>query len=271
MQINDLNYISSCDNDKIKQYRKLASDKKQRRKDGMFVIEGARLVSDAADMSIEIKTVFITEAAAEKYSELLSPLYTKYPQKIFNIISPSAAKSLSDTQMPQGVFAVCAVPPLDKSQAYGKIGKGGKYLILDNIQDPGNMGTMLRTADACGIDAVVICGCCDIYNPKAVRSAMGSLMRVNIIEDNIENAVLEFKSRQVTVFAAVIDKDAADITKCGISQGGAVIIGNEGSGIPREHVMLADVPVTIKMHGTVNSLNAAMAAGIIMWELSKQQ
>lgn len=266
----DFTYISSAENEKIKLYRRLSADKKLRRKEQLFVIEGARLISDAAAEAIELRCIFVTDAAASKYSEALELLTERYPKKIFYKISDDLAGVLSDTQMPQGLFAVCKIPSLDKSEAYDKIKQRGRYLILDNIQDPGNMGTMLRTADACGIDAVVTCNCCDIYNPKTVRSAMGSLMRVTVIDDNIENAVCAFKSADIPVFAAVIDSTAVSLTECSFAQGGAVIIGNEGSGIPKEHSALADVLLTIKMHGTINSLNAAMAAGIIMWELSKR-
>ncbi len=265
----EFNYISSADNDKIKLYRRLSADKKVRRREGLFVVEGARLVSDAAAEAIELHCIFVTENAMSKYSEALELLISKYDRRIFHKISDDLAGVLSDTQMPQGLFAICRIPALDKSEAYGKIKRRGRYLILDNIQDPGNMGTMLRTADACGIDAVVTCGCCDIYNPKTVRSAMGSLMRVAVIDDTIENAALRFKNAGIPVFAAVIDSDARSLTDCDFSQGGAVIIGNEGNGIPPEHSALADERMTIKMHGTINSLNAAMAAGIIMWELSK--
>jgi len=126
-------------------------------------------------------------------------------------------------------------------------------------------------ADACGIDCVIVCNFCNIYNPKTVRSAMGSLMRVPIVTDNIANAVNELKSRGIPVFAAVISDKARSLTECDFSQGGAVIIGNEGNGLSEEDAALADTLLTIKMHGTINSLNAAMAAGIIMWELSKNK
>ncbi|MBQ7783841.1 MAG: RNA methyltransferase, partial [Oscillospiraceae bacterium] len=153
---------------------------------------------------------------------------------------------------------------------YGKIERGGRYLILDNIQDPGNMGTMLRTADACGIDAVITCSCCDIYNPKVVRSAMGSLMRVTVIDDDINSAADILHSKNVPIFAAVVDSTALSLKQCDFSQGGAVMIGNEGNGLSPDHIALADIPMTIKMHGQINSLNAAMAAGIIMWELTSK-
>lgn len=111
------------------------------------------------------------------------------------MISDELAASLSDTQMSQGIFAICRMPKSDNAAQYAEMKSGGKYIILDNIQDPGNMGTMLRTADACGIDAIITCNCCDVYNSKTVRSAMGSLMRVNIIDDDIGNAVLNLKMR----------------------------------------------------------------------------
>ena len=216
----DFTFISSADNEKIKLYKRLSADKKLRRKEQLFTVEGARLTADAAAEAIEL-------------------------------------------------HCVCRMPKSDNAAQYAEMKSGGKYIILDNIQDPGNMGTMLRTADACGIDAIITCNCCDVYNPKTVRSAMGSLMRVNIIDDDIGNAVLNLKNAGIAVYAAVIDSSAVSLTECDFSKGGAVMIGNEGNGLPREHSALADVPLTIKMHGTINSLNAAMAAGIIMWELSK--
>lgn len=264
----DFTRIASRDNEKIKLYRRLAADKRARKKEGLFVIEGARLVSDAAAEAIELHCIFVTDAAASRYSEALELLLKKYPRKIFHSISDDLAAALSDTQMPQGLFAVCGIPEADKEKVYDSIKRGGRYLILDGIQDPGNMGTMLRTADACGIDAVFTVNCCDIYNPKVVRSAMGSLMRVSIADDRIESAVDVLRAANIPVYAAVIG-EGLSLAECTFDGGGAVIIGNEGSGIPEEHISLADHRLTIKMHGTVNSLNAAMAAGIIMWELSK--
>jgi TrmH family RNA methyltransferase len=265
----DFTFISSADNEKIKLYKRLSSDKKLRRKEQLFTVEGARLTADAAAEAIELHCVFFTENALKKYSEALELLFSKYNKKTFSMISDELAASLSDTQMSQGIFAICRMPKSDNAAQYAEMKSGRKYIILDNIQDPGNMGTMLRTADACGIDAIITCNCCDVYNPKTVRSAMGSLMRVNIIDDDIGNAVLNLKNAGIAVYAAVIDSSAVSLTECDFSKGGAVMIGNEGNGLPREHSALADVPLTIKMHGTINSLNAAMAAGIIMWELSK--
>lgn len=269
--MNGFNRILSSDNEKIKLFRRLSEDKKTRRRENKFTIEGARLVSDAAAEALELHSVFFTEAAKEKYGEALELLFERYPTKIFNIISEELSRELSETKMPQGIFAVCSMPDTSKDEIYNRLSAGSRVLILDNIQDPGNMGTMLRTADACGIDCVIICSCCDIFNPKVVRSAMGSIMRVPIVSDDIGNAAEEMKLRGIPLFAAVIADNAVSLTDCDFSGGGAVIIGNEGNGLSKEDASLADVLLTIKMHGTVNSLNAAMAAGIIMWELSKRR
>lgn len=259
--------ISSPDNEKIKLYRKLSADKKIRRRENMFVIEGARLVADAVKEAAELYCVFITPAAAEKYDGTLALISENVSENRVFIISDALAKLLSDTDMPQGFFAICRSRVLDKSSLYGTIKSGGAYLVIDNVQDPGNLGTILRTADACGIDAVFTCSCCDIYNPKTVRSTMGSLFRLTVIAVGIGEAAAALKSAGVTLYAAVIDKSAVSLTECDFSAGGAVMIGNEGNGLPQEHIDLADIPVTIRMSGRVNSLNAAMAAGIIMWEL----
>lgn len=261
-------FISSTDNERIKLYRRLCTDRRARKKEGLFPIEGARLVCDAAAEAARLRCVFVTEDAEQKYSEAMELLTERYDSRIFYRISAELAAAISETGTPQGVFAVCEAPALDKSLVYGKIKKGSRLLILDNIQDPGNMGTMLRTADACGIEAVILCNCCDYRNPKVIRSAMGSLMRVPVVEDAFENAVKSVQTAGIPVFAAVIG-GGTSLTDCDFAGGGAVIIGNEGNGIPDDHADLADHRLTIKMHGTINSLNAAMAAGIIMWELSK--
>lgn len=270
MDMERISSITSADNERIRLYRRLSDDRKTRKKEKMFVLEGARLVSDAAREKGDIRCVFFTREAAEKYPAAMELLFSAYNKRIFHIITRELADTLSDTEMPQGIFAVCAQLEKDKDISYKMIPERGTALILDGIQDPGNMGTLLRTADACGTDAVILCSCCDIYNPKTVRSAMGSIMRVNIITDTVQEAVKRMKERDISVYAAVTDGDALSLTECDFSGGGAVMIGNEGSGLSRESAALADKRLTIKMHGRVNSLNAAMAAGIIMWELSKR-
>lgn len=256
--------ISSKDNPKIKLFQKLMSGKKYRREQNMFVLEGLRLCLDGTLEHADFHCVFITETAEEKYGELLEPLYREYSEKIIPITDDLGEK-MSDTSGTQGVFAICKT--LDKSELRGTIKNGGKFIILNNLQDPGNMGTIIRTADAVGINALILCGCCDLYNPKVVRSTMGSLFRIPAVEADYAEAIGVCREEDIPVYASVIDSDADDLTDVSFRNGGAVVIGNEGNGLSREDAELCDGRLTIRMKGNVNSLNAAMATGIIMWEM----
>ncbi len=120
-----------------------------------------------------------------------------------------------------------------------------------------------------GVDAVFLAECCDLYNPKTVRSTMGSLFRVNISETELDEVFPIFEKACVPTFAAVVDGNAESLTDCDFSRGGAILIGNEGNGLPKEVSDMCGKRITIKMNGNINSLNAAMASGIIMWELVK--
>ena len=197
----DFTFISSADNEKIRLYKRLSADKKLRRKEQLFTVEGARLTADAAAEAIELHCVFFTENALKKYSEALELLFSKYNKKTFSMISDELAASLSDTQMSQGIFAICRMPKPDNAAQYEKMKSGGKYIILDNIQDPGNMGTIFRSAEAAGVTAVIIGGgSCDPYNPKVVRSTMGAIFRVPfIICDDLVDMVGERCLAYVTI------------------------------------------------------------------------
>ncbi len=255
--------ITSAENPKIKFYKKLSENKRCRRESGLFTLEGARLVSDAAAEGAPIQAVFATRTYFDKYGET-SP----FPADAeMYLIPDELGKKISSTDNAQGIFAVCRT--LDKLSVSDIIKNGGRYILLHNIQDPGNLGTMIRTADALGMDGVFLAECCELYNPKTVRSTMGSLFRVSISETAFGEVFPQFGQNGVPTFAAVVDGDAVSLTDCDLSGGGAVLIGNEGNGLPREISDMCDVKLTIKMSGNVNSLNAAMAAGIIMWELAK--
>ena len=257
--------ISSRSNEKIKLCRKLLSSKKERRENGLFPVEGVRIVSDALSENAEIFCAFVTDELIEKYPDTVSLLDEKSGGKVY-IVTDELAAYISDTEETQGVTALCRSPSLPSAGEL--VSPSGKYIMLSRIQDPGNMGTMLRTADAVGIDGVICCGCCDIFNPKTVRSAMGSILRVPLCVCTEDEAFAAFEANGIRSYAAVIDSDALSVTECGFGKGCAVLIGNEGSGLSEETSSRCTERMTIKMHGRINSLNAAMAAGIIMWELS---
>jgi TrmH family RNA methyltransferase len=129
---------------------------------------------------------------------------------------------------------------------------------------------MIRTADALGIDGVILSGCCDLYSPKVIRSTMGSVFRMKIaVENDADTLFAELNDVGAVTSAAVIDKDAKPVTECVFNDTQAVFIGNEGNGLPADIAERCSQKVIIPMHGNINSLNAAMAAGILMWELSK--
>lgn len=255
--------ITSAENPKIKLYKKLTESKKFRRENRLFTLEGERLIADAAAENAPVRTVFVTRTYSEKRGETLP-----FPEDTETfLITDEIGRKISSTDNAQGIFALCGT--LDKPSVSDIIKSGGRYVLLYSIQDPGNLGTIIRTADALGMNGVFLCGCCDLYNPKAVRSTMGSLFRVNAAEAPFEEVFPLLEKNGVPTYAAVVEGDAVSVANCDFSSGGTVLIGNEGNGLPREISEMCGERITIKMRGNVNSMNAAMAAGIIMWELSK--
>ena len=232
----------------------------------MFFIEGARLCADAALSEVGIKELYVTENAMAKYSDYVR-LAENTAERCF-LISEDVAEKLSDTKNPQGVFCVCKM--LDKKTNIGKIKYNGKYIALENVSNPSNFGAVVRTAEAVGLDGVIVSGGCDIYNPKSQRAAMGSLFRLNIIEaDDLPELLKELATAGMAVYAGVPDSDADKIT-CVEMKGGVVsIIGNEGNGITEETKQAATKLVTIPMQGRAESLNAAAAASIMIWEMMR--
>lgn len=265
--------ITSRDNPKIKQLAKLYSNRRYRRETGLFVIEGVRGCVDAVldDVErggrIEVEAVYYTEDAFDDV-EGFSQKLEKLGESRLYIITGEIADKISDTDSCQGVFVVAK--SLDKAFSEDKLRSGGKYLVLDGLQDPGNLGTMIRTSDAVGIDGIVLTGnCVDLYNPKTVRSAVGSMPRVEIFtQQDFEKVAEAFANKGIPTAAAVIS-GGTEIRQFDFSKGCAVVIGNEGRGLKDEHVRLCSHKVTISMHGHIDSLNAAVAGTIFLWEMTR--
>lgn len=254
--------ITGKNNELIKNVKKLLSSSKERRAQGLFVLEGARLVFDVLNSFYKIKYFFITPDAYDKYTEQSDELIQLSQYSYF--ISEDVAEKLGDTKNAQGVFAVCAV---ESSNAF--INKSdAKLIALDNVQDPGNLGTIVRTAEALGIDGVIVGGGCDIYNPKVLRASMGSMLRMNItLTDNLADSLNGLKQKGLMVCGTSPDHNAKNITKLDFSNGGVCVIGNEANGISNEIKNICDMLITIPMLGRAESLNAAVAASITMWEM----
>lgn len=267
--------ITSKDNPRIKQLAKLYSNRKYRRETGLFVVEGIRGCLDALcdnvehDGLIDIEAVYHTEKAFDGLERALTVL-EQIPESKRFVITEEIADKISDTDSCQGIFVVAKCT--DKPFSGEALKADGKYLILDGLQDPGNLGTMIRTSDAVGLDGVVLTGdCVDLYNPKVVRSAVGSMPRVDIFVEKDCGLVLgTFREKGIRTAAAVIS-GGVEIKSFDFSGGCAVVIGNEGRGLAHESVELCSDKVSIAMHGHIDSLNAATAATIFLWEMTRRE
>lgn len=255
--------ITSKNNPTIKDVKEYLTSSKERRKDKIFVLEGVRLCCDALISGCKIISVFATEDCQKRYAQNVDLLKDNCVD--FYTVSDDVLKSISDTVTPQGV--VCTVAMNSNTFEY-ECGK--KYIALDTIQNPDNLGAISRTAEAFGIDGMIICGGCDIYNPKALRASMGALYRLPVrICQSLEKELELCKEMGIKTFATVPDRDASDITKTDFSKGAVCVIGNEGNGVSNGVISCCDEKITIKMLGRAESLNAAAAASITMWELVK--
>lgn len=255
--------ISAYTNEKIKEYRKLLTSRKARRESGRFPLEGLRLCADAAASGFPIETLFLTEAAEEKGGERLA-LLLENARRIYTV-SPAVAEKMADTVSPQGVF--CTVHT--QAQKPFEVYTGGRYVVLDRVQNPQNLGAIARTAEALGVDALLAFGGCDRYNPKALRASMGSLLRLPVFDVADIAETLRLLGEAVPTFASVPDADALSVTDADFSRGAAVVIGNEGEGVSDEVLSAVQRRVTIPMRGNAESLNAAAAAILLIWEMTK--
>ena len=276
--------ISSKDNKKIKYIRSLLEKGSIRKKSKTFVVEGIKLTDEALECGKVVEIV----CAKSLYDEIISGdlsgnrLLVENDKNITNyvkkgssllVVSDTVFKSMSETKTPQGILAVVEMPDyrlLDKGfleQAYTKNGKI-KLLVLEDTADPGNLGTIMRTAEAAGVTGVIMGkGTVDIFNPKVVRSTMGSIFRLPFayVED-LKETIRELKKQGISFYATHLkgEKSYKDIK---YSDRSAILIGNEARGLSDEVADLADTYVLIPMQGKVESLNAAVAAALIMYEV----
>ncbi len=258
--------ITSKNNDRIKFAVKIKEKESFRRSEGLFLIEGARLCCDAASSDVAIKELFVTAEAYSKYGDYVRLVEDK-AERCFEV-SQDVAQKLADTKSTQGVFCLCKM--LDKNTNIGKIKYNGKYIALEDVSNPSNFGAVVRTAEAVGLEGVIISGGCDMYNPKSLRASMGSVFRLNVIEtENLPEFLKELAGAGMSVYAGVPDSNAAKITQVSMDGGVVSIIGNEGNGITAETMDAATRLVTIPMKGRAESLNAAAAASIMIWEMMR--
>lgn len=255
--------VTSKDNLNIKYIQKLVKSSKFRRCESAFVIEGARLCKDAFLSNVDILLLVATDDAIEKNTVLIKDIENVAKEKI--LVPNSIFKLISDTKTPQGILCVCKI---NRSEL---VVNNGKFCALENVQDPVNLGTILRTAEALGINGIVISAdCCDIYSPKVVRGSMGAIFRVPfIITENFVDYIDTLQKNGATCFASTPCSSAQKITKVNFNnyKTSVVLIGNEGNGLTNNAINTCKSTVTIPMLSKAESLNASVAASILMWEM----
>ncbi len=251
--------ITTNQNKQVKRILKLKKSARERRKEKLFIVEGIRMFEEIPEDRL-YKT-YVTEEFLEAHREL-------FQKKNPELVSSQIMKELSDTMTPQGVLALVKIREFHMEQLARN---DALLLVLENLQDPGNLGTILRTGEGAGVTGIIMSrDTVDIYNPKVIRSTMGSIFRVPFVYADDMNEVIRFlKKNQITTYAAHLD--GTNYTKEDYNKGTAFFIGNEGNGLSRELTRAADHMIRIPMNGKVESLNAAMAAGLLMYEARRQR
>lgn len=271
--INGDNMITSSGNQQIKRIIQLNKKAKTRYEQRVFVVEGMKMSMEAPRESIE--AMYVSESFLD--DEGKGDRIQGYP---YEVVSDSIFRTISDTKTPQGILCLVRMPEYCLEDLLGNCqpetgGAGRKnthLLVLENIQDPGNLGTMIRAGEGAGVTGILMDRTTvDIFNPKTIRATMGSLYRVPFfIAQNLPEAIQELRQRGVALYAAHL---SGSVPYCQPSYAGpaAFLIGNEGNGLSQEIAALADTMVHIPMEGSVESLNAAVAAALLMYEVKRQR
>ena len=250
---------TSRENPLIKAVSRLKSSSKERKNQGKFIVEGLRICSDCAENGVRFNTLILTEKFLEAKKETAENLAENAEKTV--VVPEFVFEKIADTDTPQGVLAVVEIP--DK---ISEIDKKGRYIALENLSDPSNLGAISRTAEALGISGIIVSGnSCDPYSPKALRASMGTLLRMPVI---IVDDFVEFlQASGLKLFACVV-RGGKKITDVIFSDGAAVLIGNEANGLTDSAISACE-KITIPMSGSAESLNASVAAAIAMWELKR--
>ena len=260
--MSDFKRITGRENSLIKLVSFLQTSARKRRENGLFVLEGLRICLDALDNSIRFDKLIVSDTAVSKHGETVN-LFADNSDECF-VIPDSLMLKISDTKSPQGIIAVCKIPKRKSSE----INPRGRYVALENVADPSNLGAVSRTAEALGADGLILSSDgCDPYSPKALRASMGTLLRVPVFI--LDSFAEDIKRLGLHSYACVVEKSAQSIKEQEFYDGTVVIIGNEANGITEQTKAAAERLITIPMRGRAESLNAAAAAAIAIWEMMK--
>ena len=242
--------ISSRKNPLLQQVKKLLSSKKERESAGLFAADGTKLLQEAVKYYPGLDTVILSDGVE-----------AEVPAGVKRIRVPGdVMESISPMESPQGALFLCRLP--EKTEFVPKPG----MLLLDGIQDPGNIGTILRTADALEIPVALLEGCADPYSHKVVRSSMGAVFRTPVVQTTWAEARAACEAAGIPVAVTALSNRAEDIRKAELGRM-AVVIGSEGRGVRKEVLESAGAELIIRMNPRCESLNAAIAAAIVMWQM----
>lgn len=255
--------ITSSSNQQMKNITALMKKAKARKEQGLFVVEGKKMFEE---VPVEwLDRIYVSESflKEEEASALLA-------DKTYEVVADTVFRSVSDTQTPQGIMCLVRMPHYALSELLD--GEKTHLLILESIQDPGNLGTMLRTGEGAGITGVIMNqSTVDLFNPKTIRSTMGSIYRVPFfVAEDLGMTIETLKAEGIKIYAAHLRGQKNYDEPCYL-EGTAFLIGNEGNGLTDNTANMADTYIRIPMEGQVESLNAAVSAALLMYETNRQR
>ncbi len=253
---NGKEYITSRQNPLAAYIRKIAGNRSFRRQNGQFLCDGRKMLEEALKWGAAVEVLVSTPEA--EAPNLPGVRCVEVPPELMRYLSPMEA--------PQGVLFLCRMPMI----APPKQLPGSRYLVLDGLQDPGNVGTIWRTADAFGADGLLLVnGCADPYNAKTVRATMGAVFRLPVYEVAAAELPALCREAGLTLYATALREDTLTLGQCSLNRA-AIVIGSEGRGVSREVLSFCQGTIKIPMEPQCESLNAATAAAVVLWELYRQ-
>ncbi|TMU85772.1 RNA methyltransferase [Bacillus sp. BHET2] len=253
-----MKFIQSSKNPVVKQWKKLLT-KKERDLTRTYIVEGVHLVEEAMKQEDTVLELIVVEG-------IDLPQQWTADSVSMTMVSDEVGKALSDTETSQGIFAICK----QKEDEHDR-DKAETFMLLDGLQDPGNIGTIIRTADAAGIDMIVLGkGTVDPYNPKVLRSAQGGHFHIPIVRRDLTETISKLKERNIPVYGTALE-NGVEYTTIKPSSSYALIVGNEGNGMSKDLLTETDQNLFIPIYGKSESLNVAIAAGILLYYFKNGQ
>jgi TrmH family RNA methyltransferase len=255
--------ITSAQNQQIKEIQALNQKHRERVKTGLFTAEGVKIISEAPKELIH--KIFVSESFERNNHDLIKDFR-------YEVIADSLFEKICDTKTPQGILGILKQPVYKREELLGDGHTSPFILLLEDLQDPGNVGTIIRTAEGAGVTGIMLTkGCVDLFAPKTIRSTMGSIFRVPFIcEDDTDDLVRWFKENQIQTYGAHL-KGVCSYEEPSYREGTAFFIGNEGKGLSDALSDKCDTLIKIPMEGQLESLNAAVASAILMYKVHEQR